>query len=407
MRAAVFDVWLLRFQLKIATEKPNCQVVLLLDHAPRWGIVASAWSEVKEKSIRNCFAHVDIFQKEQRDALRESQDRARDFDVTVAIDSLRSSFLTRAASEETEEFDAESASLCDEQDPGLNPAQSSFASDEEVLALLKVLDGSHSVCKHIDSMLKERQFMEFFVPEDETNMASAFMETGQSPEDESMDDDDYEPSASSEYHIEDDNGQKLSPVKKVLKTRGKEYASYRTDRLASPGEMDLDDDWVAEDTVVLDPSIDLQDPYILMDAAAALRLLGHDGIEQCFSFNLVPGSVLRFGHDLILDSGSSLIFIFVSGTATATSVFIFITTATKYEAACVSFSSILVFVAGPASTFVLTFVTTAAKYGTVDASPSSTFVFVTFVLTFITTATKYEAADASPSSILDFVAIWL
>ncbi|KAF9908877.1 hypothetical protein BX616_011346 [Lobosporangium transversale] len=52
------------------------------------------------------------------------------------------------------------------------------------------------------------------------------------------------------------------------------------DRKSSLEEMNGDDDCLAEDVVESDPSIDLQDPYILMDTAALLRHLGHEDERQ-------------------------------------------------------------------------------------------------------------------------------
>ncbi|ORZ20161.1 hypothetical protein BCR41DRAFT_385697 [Lobosporangium transversale] len=251
MRTVVFEIWLLRFQLRIAAQNPSRRVALLLDHAP------------------SHTPSVDIFCNEQELELRGSEDqaRARDPDVAEAIRGIRQSFRTRLIAEATENFDAESDSLHGRQDP----AQRSFENDDSVLTLFKFLDESRTICKYIDSLREEDQFKEFFISEDGTNMIA-----GQDLEEESMDGDDYGPSASLNSQIVDEYGHTLSPVKRSLQTRRRKYSSYRVDRVASPEGMDGDDDSVAEDIVELNPSVDIQDPYILMDAAAVLRHLGHD-----------------------------------------------------------------------------------------------------------------------------------
>ncbi|ORZ08475.1 hypothetical protein BCR41DRAFT_388583 [Lobosporangium transversale] len=145
-----------------------------------------------------------------------------------------------------------------------------------MLGLYKLLDGPRSICEYVDSKLKDHRFMGFFTCEDETSMVNDSMEL----EEESVDDDDYEPSISSDYHVVDEHGHNLSPAKKELQTRGKSYPFYEISRLASPEDMDFDNDSLAEDVAEPDPSIDLQDPYILMDTAALLRHLGHEDEGQ-------------------------------------------------------------------------------------------------------------------------------
>ncbi|KAF9897909.1 hypothetical protein BX616_004777 [Lobosporangium transversale] len=203
-------------------------------------------------------------------------DKTRDPDVASAIKYIRQSLRTAAVSEATEGLDPENDSWYDGQEPGSNSAQFSFTSDEEMLGLYKLLDGFRSICEYVDSKLKDHRFMGFFNREDETSIVNDSMEL----EEESVDDDDYEPSISSDYHVVDEHGHNLSPAKKELQTRGKSYPFYEISRLASPEDMDFDNDSLAEDVAEPDPSIDLQDPYILMDTAALLRHLGHEDGRQ-------------------------------------------------------------------------------------------------------------------------------
>ncbi|KAF9079189.1 hypothetical protein BGX23_004803, partial [Mortierella sp. AD031] len=60
-----------------------------------WQLAAQAWSEVKPKSVRNCFAHVPILSDDQRTELRVGD--GIDPDVQGAITDTREDIADRAS----------------------------------------------------------------------------------------------------------------------------------------------------------------------------------------------------------------------------------------------------------------------------------------------------------------------
>lgn len=183
-----------------------------------WNIIASAWSQVKTSSIRNCFGHVPIFGDEQKYLL--SGNISHDSDILDAI-LYEEQIIDAFAENET--IQSESAGLdslgfsrdVSRQQTIRSDHQVSSSSDSVVVQmpfmqhgqvevvrnnvtpLARVLGGSPLICRAIDELLRVDGFVADRISTYVIPAATEFMETNIPDDDDGEDEEDHQ------YHKSD------------------------------------------------------------------------------------------------------------------------------------------------------------------------------------------------------------